>query len=144
MLYGAVLCRMRSRLNGIQPANQAVHFRSTQDTNTTGAAACITIQPPSNQGVITRRSNKVNKVIGYLLLVLNISILSPIISNVMILSGHEGVAIGFVQQLTYINNVFNPFIYSLSIVPLRKELTATIRTLLSRVKSAIMCTNVQN
>ena len=144
VLFGAVLCRMRFRLNTIQPANQAVQFRSAQYTNTNGAAACITIQPPSNQGVITRRSNKVNKVIGYLLLVLNISILSPIISYVMILVGYEGVAIGFVQQLTYINNVFSPFIYSLTIEPLRKELISTIRTLLSRVKSAIMCTNVQN
>ena len=144
VLYGAVLWKMRIRLNAVQPDNHFVHFRNTQTTETTGTTESVTVQLPSNQSTRTRRSNKVNKIIGYLLLVFNISILGPVISNTMVMAGYANVHISLIQALTYVNNIFSPFIYSLTIVPLRNELTSTIRAVLSRFKSVIMCSNVLN
>ena len=146
VLYGILLWKMRVRLNVIQPTNQVVQFRNTQNANTSESQGQVTIQPTSqNQtAVTTRKLNKVNKIIGYLLLVLNISVLAPIISNALILAGYEGVSILMIQTLTYVNNIFNPFIYSVSIGPLRKELVSTFRALFSRVTALITCTNAQN
>ena len=144
MLYGAVLWKMRVRINAIQPTNQAVNFRNTRTTETTGTTESVTIQLPSNPSGITLRSNKVNKIIGYLLLVFNISVLSPIIMYALLLDGYESVNILFIQAMTYINNICSPFIYSLTIVPLRNELMSTTRAVLSRVKSIITCSTVIN
>ena len=138
VLYGALLWKIRVGINKIQPTNYAVRFRNTQNVaNTDESSASVTKQ----QAVSITSSNKVNKVIGYLLLVLNISVLSPIISNALMLAGYEGVWIVLIQTLTYVNNIFNPFIYSLSIGPLRRELVSTFRALYSRVRAFITRTN---
>ena len=146
VLYGTLLWKMRVRLNAIQPTNQVVQFTNTQNANMSSESTeSVTIQPTSlNQTRTIRRSNKVNKIIGYLLLVLNISVLAPVISNALILAGYEGASISRFQVLTYVRTIFNPFIYSLSIDPLRKELLSTCRALFSRFTALITCTNAQN
>ena len=103
VLYVAVLWKMRVHINAIQPVNYTVHFRNTQNANTDSER--VTIQQQSDQTVPITSSNKVNKVIGNLLLVFNISVLSPIISNALMLAGYEGVWIVWIQILTYVNNI---------------------------------------
>ena len=129
---------MKVRINTVQPTNYEVRFRNTQNANTDEGSEP---QSQSNQAVTISSSNKVNKVIGYLLLVLNISVLSPIVSNALMLAGYEGVWIVWMQTLTYFNNIFSPFIYSMSIGPLRRELVSTFRALFSRVRAVITSTN---
>ena len=141
MLYCGMLCRMRIRLNQVQPS---VHFRNAQDadaSNEQEASVSINLQQSASNSVVGQTANKVNKVIGYLLLVLNISALAPVLMAVMQLNGQESA--WFVQQLIYINNIFSPFIYSLSIAPLRTELKAKLWAWISRIKSVIMCSNRQ-
>ena len=139
MLYCGVLFRMRIRLNQVQPS---VHFRNAQDATTSNeheASVSINLQQSTSNSVIGQTTNKVNKVIGYLLLVLNISALGPVLTAVLKLNGHE--LVGFVPQLIYVNNIFSPFIYSLSIAPLRTELKAKLWAWISLIKSVIMCSN---
>ena len=141
MLYCGVLCRMRILLNRVQPS---VHFRNAQDAETSNeqeASVSINMQQPASKSVVGQTTDKVNKVIGYLLLVLNISALGPVLTAVMQLNGQESV--GFVPHLIHINNIFSPFIYSLSIAPLRTELKAKLWAWISRIKSAIVCSNRQ-
>ena len=130
VIYVAVLCRMRARLITVQPASHAVHFRNVQRSilPNTLAAPNITVKtthqprvPTNSTSGLGFRMNKVYKVIGYLLLVMNISILSPVVVFSMMLGGHYSVPPA-VQVLTYFNNISSPFIYSLSIGPLREEL----------------------
>ena len=139
MLYCGVLCRMRIRLNQVQPS---VHFRNAQDATTSNeheASVSINLQQPTSNSVIGQTTNKVNRIIGYLLLVLNISALGPVLTAVMKLNGQE--LVGFVPQLIYINNIFSPFIYSLSIAPLRTELKAKLWAWVSLIKSVLVCSN---
>ena len=138
VLYAALLWKMKVRINTVQPTNYEVRFRNTQNPNTDEGSEP---QSQSNQAVPISSLNKVNKVIGYLLLVLNISVLSPLIANALMLAGYEGVWILWVQTLTYFNNIFSPFIYCLSIGPLRRELVSTFRALFSRVRAVITSTN---
>ena len=146
VVYVAVLCSMRTRCITVQPVtNHTVYFRNTQCSatpNTTGAQVSIVIQPSPTNNVVGLRTNKVNKVIGYLLFALNISLLAPTITFGMKLGGFNTVPVG-IQVLTYINNVSSPFIYFFSIPPLREELKSTLRASLSRVKSVITCQNGQ-
>ena len=144
VLYCAVLWKMRVRINAIQPVNYEVHFRNTQNANTEEDSESVTIRPQLHQTVPITSSNKVNKVIGYLLLVFNISVLSPVISNALMLAGYEGVWIVLIQTLTYVNNIFSPFIYSLSIGPLRRELVSTLRVWFFCVSTVITCSYAQN
>ena len=141
VLYGAVLWKMRVCINAIQPVNYTVHFRNTQNATDTER---VTIQQQSNPTVSITSANKVNKVIGYLLLVFNISVLAPIISNALMLAGYEGVWTVWIQILTYVNNIFSPFIYSLSIGPLRRELVSTLGVWFFCVRTIITCTYAQN
>ena len=98
-IYAAVLCRMRIRLNAaVKPANQIVHFRNSQDADTQNPT--VIIQPPVINNTAGQRSNKVNRVISYLL------------------------------------DVFSPFIYTLSIVPLREELKSTLRASFSTFRAS--------
>ena len=144
VIYVAVLRSMRARFIIVQPANHTILFRNTLDTvspNTTGAPASVTMQPPTTNKGVGQRSNKVNKVIGYLLFVLNISVLSPSIMFGVILGGYNTVSV-WLQVLAYVNNVSSPFIYSLTIAPLRDELKSTLKASLSRVQSVIVCKRV--
>ena len=141
MLYCGVLCRMKIRINQVQPS---VHFRNAQDAETSNeheASVSINLQQPASSSFVGQTANKVNKVIGYLLLALNLSAVGTVLMAIMQLNGQGSV--WFVQNLIYINNIFSPFIYSLSIAPLRTELKAKLWAWISRIKSVIMCSNRQ-
>ena len=91
MLYCGVLCRMRIRLNQVQTS---VHFRNAQDadaSNELEASVSINLRQPASNSVVGQTASKVNKVIGYLLLVLNISALGPLLTAVMQLNEQESV-----------------------------------------------------
>ena len=138
-IYGAVLCRMKTRLNAVRPVNSTIHFRNPRETvtqDTTEAVVSLVIQPPMTENRIGEITNRVNRVIGYLLVVMNISFLSPSIMFSMILGGYDNIPV-WKQALTYINNIFSPCIYSFSITSLREEVKTTVRTMLSRFQSII-------
>ena len=103
--------------------------------------ASLTIQTPvltAAQTYNRARTKRVVKVVGYLLFVLNISMLSPMITHSMMLSGNTRSISVELMVLTYFNNISNPFIYSLSIAPLREEMRTVMRTTLSRLKAIVM------
>ena len=143
VIYVVVLCSMRVRSITVQSTNHAVHYTSSSvSQNASVAIVSARVEAPHHSSVPTnnakcRKINKVNKVIGYLLLVLNISILLPIVMFSMILRGHKKSVPALLQSLYYFNSISNPFIYSLSIAPLREEL----KSKLSRLQSVIMCKN---
>ena len=138
-IYGAVLCRMKTRLNAVRPANPTLNFRNPRENvaqNTTEAVVSVVIQPSMTENRMGEITNRVNRVIGYLLAAMNTSFLSPSIMFSMILGGYDNIP-AWIQALTYINNIFSPFIYSFSIAPLREEVKTTLRTMFFRFHTVI-------
>ena len=151
VMYVVILCHLRMRLRAVQPGgtytvryrNKASSSRSPnhEPCNTALTPISLTIQESAPVEVSTynrARANKVVKAVGYLLLVLNISMLSPVITFSMMLSGNTNSLHGALLSLAYLNNISNPFIYSLSITPLREEMKTIIRAMLSRLQTVVM------
>ena len=137
IIYVAMLCRMKSDMANIQSNNHAIRF----ENNTALIAAKSPVAPvpfilnqPTNGLCLKGHRDKATRVIGYILIVLNISIVSPVTAFSMILAGHTSVPPA-IQVLTYFNNISSPFIYSLTIDPFREEL----EVLFHRLRAAIIC-----
>ena len=136
IIYAAVIVGMKKQLIAVRPIIHSVRFRNAhnKDTQSTAdAAVSVGIHPPtSNNGKeVGQKPNKATRIIGYLLVVLNISYLSPVITFGMILGGYQNVPIG-IQVLTYVNNVFSSFIYSFTITPLREAIKTTLKIIFPR------------
>ena len=141
IIYAAVIIVMKNQLIAVRPIIHSVRFRNAhnKDTHSTAdAAVSVGIHPTtSNNGKdVGQKPNKATRIIGYLLVVLNISSLSPVITFSLVLSGYQTVPT-WIQALTYVNNLSSPFIYSFTITPLREEIKTTISMILSRIYSAI-------
>ena len=135
IIYAAVIIGMKKQFIAVRSNYHTVLFRNTHNKDahsTTDAAVSVIHTPTTNTGKdLGQKTNKATRIIGYLLVVLNISYLSPVITFGMILGGYQNVPIG-IQVLTYVNNVFSPFIYSFTITPLREAIKTTLKIIFSR------------
>ena len=151
VIYAVTLCCLWMRLSAVQPLVQTVFYRhdpnsqryerSRDPCNASLIPVSLTIQTPVLTAVPTynrARTKRVVKVVGYLLFVLNISMLSPMITHSMRLSGNTKYIYVGLMALTYLNNISNPFIYSLSIAPLRDEMRTVMTTTFSRLQAIVM------
>ena len=134
IIYAAVIIRMKNQLIAVRSINHTVLFKNNHikdSQSTADAIVTVGIHPPiTNSGKdLGQKPNKATRIIGYLLVVLNISNLSPVITFGMILGGYQTVPT-WIQALTYVNNVSSPFIYSFTITPLREEIKTTISMIL--------------
>ena len=133
ILYVVILYYLRK--NAIQPVSGSTINRNRSKSNQ--------LHVPRNCRNLTHHPlftdqtlSKIVKVIGYLLLVLNISIIPSVLSLSLTNSGTPN-APGALLTFTYLNNICNPFIYSLSITPLREEIKSIIRRMFSRLYSVV-------
>ena len=137
ILYVVILYYLRK--NAIQPVSGSMINRNRSKSNQLNvprgtALPLQELDPPST--VYRPNIVKIVKVIGYLLLVLNISIIPSVLSLSLTNSGTPN-APGALLTFTYLNNICNPFIYSLSITPLREEIKSIIRRMVSRLYSVV-------
>ena len=149
-IYVTALCHLRMRLNAVQSVPHLVRYtnnpgpsRLPHETQgeTDRRAVTMVIQQSISTSLSTQTRSKMSKImklVGLLLVALNISVLSPVIALSMVTPETSNTLIGPLVFLSYFNNISNPFIHSLSIAPLREELITVLRRMLSHVLAVPM------
>ena len=145
LLYVFIFLYLRK--NTIRPVSDSVLNRNKTKPNqlpqeTQNNVVLTTLSPAIQESArlpTIKRSRiiKIVKVIGCLLLVLNISMIPPVISFSMVTSGTEN-TVGALLIFTYLNNICNPFIYSVSITPLREEMKNVLKAMFIRQHAIVM------
>ena len=99
-------------------------------------------QPSGPQAIFTRlRNRRMMKAIAFLLVAFNISILPLILIPSMMLHGDDDSLPVEFQGLVFLNNIFNPLIYTLAFTRLRDEVKRVLRRGLSRLRNILLCKN---
>ena len=98
------------------------------------------VETQEQQSIFVRvRNGRVIKGIAFLLLAFNISILPLLLIPLMELYGGGDAVPPQLQALVFLNNIFNPIIYTFAFTHLRDEVIRVLRRVLSRLRNIILC-----
>ena len=120
-----------------QPYNATSHQETTIPKVTLSM-----VKTQEQQSIFVRvRNGRVIKAIAYLLLAFNISILPLLLIPLMELygGGDADVVPPQLQGLVFLNNIFNPIIYTFAFTHLRDEVTRVLRPVISRLRKILLC-----
>ena len=125
--------------NTERPGHHAEDVHQTMSTGNT--VQTKTTRSTGIRNIALNREKSIIRIIGFLLVVFNTSILSYIFILFRTIMSNDFIVPAFVFIMGLSNNILNPFLYTLSVPTLRNEMKQTFVALWIYCRSKLCCIN---